>query len=212
VAVLVYPREDEVWFLVRHGEAYRRDESLEGRTAATVCYRPAKYDVVVFDRRTHELRLNGWAPWQRRLYRTQFGLYLFDDADRFREIPRYTLEPLREDEENALVCFDVEGLEWVRLRQLEVALGDDFGYSDLHKAHDLFAYWRFHGRTLPKKGQLVWAKFDVKFADGSRPRSVEIRAPYQAKFKRDDDSALVERWLSLRGFRLHVRPPLLASA
>ena len=33
VRVFVYPREDEVWFLVRHGEPFRRDERLEGRAS-----------------------------------------------------------------------------------------------------------------------------------------------------------------------------------
>jgi hypothetical protein len=48
---------------------------------------------------------------ERRCYRTEFGRHLFGDADRFREIPRYTLEPLREWGEETLVCTDVEGLD-----------------------------------------------------------------------------------------------------
>lgn len=48
--VFVYPKGDETWFLVRHGEPFRREESLRGRAVTGVCYRPLKYDVVVYTR------------------------------------------------------------------------------------------------------------------------------------------------------------------
>jgi hypothetical protein len=67
VKVFPSPKEDEIWFLVRRGEPYRRDESMEGRTSGTVCYRPVKHDVVVFDRRTFELRISGRSLPLRRL-------------------------------------------------------------------------------------------------------------------------------------------------
>ena len=44
------------------------------------------------------------------------------------------------------------------------------------------------------------AAFSVKFEDGKSPRSVKIRPPNVATFTRDDDSLLVEKWLSARGF------------
>jgi hypothetical protein len=212
VKVFPSPKEDEIWFLVRHGEPYRRDESMEGRTSGTVCYRPVKYDVVVFDRRTFELRISGRSLPLRRLYRTQFGLHLFGDADRFREIPRFTLEPLREDEAASLVCSDVEGIEWIRLREAEITIGGELHYRFVLKARDLFVYLRSHGKRMPQSGVLSWAKFDVKFSDSPRVRSLEIRTPCHLKFKRDDVYALVEEWLIERGFRLNVQEPVLASA
>ena len=51
-------------------------------------------------------------------------------------------------------------------------------------------------------GWLVRAAFKVKFADSKTPRSVCIRPSNIAEYTRDDDGALVEQWLTKRGFIL----------
>jgi hypothetical protein len=100
----------------------------------------------------------------------------------------------------------------VRLRRVKIKVSGEDDFFLTYEARDLFAYLRAHDRKLPKDGVLVWAKFGVRCTDSPRPRSVEIRAPQQAKYKRDDDSALIELWLKLRGFRIHDRERILAGA
>ena len=45
-------------------------------------------------------------------------------------------------------------------------------------------------------------RFQVKFADWKRPRSVTIRPSNIAHYTRDDDAELIEQWLRRRGFIL----------
>jgi hypothetical protein len=46
------------------------------------------------------------------------------------------------------------------------------------------------------------ATFKVAFEDSEKERSVTIRPPGIARYERNDDSELIERWLRRRGFIL----------
>jgi hypothetical protein len=96
VRVFAYPDDNEVRFLVRHGEPFKREETMSGADVGSVCYRPLKYDVVVYDRRVGELRINASLVGEKRFYRQQFGKHIFGDVDHFPGNAKYTLEPLRE--------------------------------------------------------------------------------------------------------------------
>jgi len=91
--VFPYRKEDGFWFLVRHGEPYKREGSLEDEKPASVFYRPEKYDVVVYNPAIGELRINASAMWEKNLYRAAFGQYLFDNPDVFPGTGKYTLAP-----------------------------------------------------------------------------------------------------------------------
>ena len=53
---------------------------------------------------------------EKRLYCQKFGLRLFGDANCFPGTRKYTLEPLRELEVDALACGDIEGIESITLK------------------------------------------------------------------------------------------------
>jgi len=198
--VFVFPDEHEVRFLVRRGEPFRREESLSEKGVCGICYRPVRYDVVIFDRRLGELRINARLAGEKRLYARLFGKHLFADEGCFPGGSKYTLEPLRHVGAEGLTCFDIEGLQWIRLVEVEVLFGGAYHARECRKADDVPADLAQRGRTLPQSGRLLKAVFRVKFADGRTPRSVTIRPSNVAQYTRDADAAMVERWLQSRGY------------
>ncbi|MCH9647743.1 MAG: hypothetical protein K0U98_05850 [Deltaproteobacteria bacterium] len=200
VRVLSGERDGEVWFVVRHGDPFRREGSLEEGESKSVLFRPEKYDVLVYDTDSGELRINARSKSEKELYRWAFGEHLFGLQGYFGDCGKYTLEPLRENGPSALVCSDVEGLELVVLKELALFWGGAQGEEEVRRADDLMATYERRGRGIPKRPRLRRAKFAVKFSDGGRPRVVTVVAPNRTLLMRDGDGALVEEWLIRRGF------------
>lgn len=205
VRVLAHPARGETWFTVRHGEAYRREGAINGTVSTSVVYRPEKTDVVVYDHVSNELRVNAGTVGEKELYRTTFGLHLFGAEDYFESKTRkYTLDPLRIDGPQSLVCTDVEGIEWVQLVEVSYFLGGAQNETLVRRATDLFAAIEEGAPGLLPKVPIVAARFRIKFADSKRPRMAKIQ-PKSASFARDDDGRLVEEWLRRRDFTLARR-------
>ena len=200
--VFAHQREDSVWFLVRHGEPFKREDSLDGTRTTSVCYRPLRYDVLVYEHRLGELRIHARSVRERDLYRTQFGWHIFRNPHYFPGEGKYSLEPIRQRGVNCLVCQDVPGLEWVRLREVRWLWDGAIDEVETHQADDLFAALATRGMPWPEQARLIRAVFQVKFTDARRPRSVTIRPSNIALYTRDDDASLVEEWLRRRGFIL----------
>ncbi len=111
----------------------------------------------------------------------------------------------------------MEGLDWVKLREVHLYRGGHFYSSDIKKATDVFAQLAADGEMLPESPRLAAAVFQVKFTGVRQPRSVTIRPSNVAVYLRDEDSVLVEQWLSKRGFliertRSGLSHDVLASA
>jgi hypothetical protein len=203
--LFVFPRTDGVWFLVRRGDPYKREGAIEKAKTTSVYYRPEKYDVLKYDEGLGELAIN--AEGNKKLaehYRELVGVLLFDDAKHFPDTAKFTLEPLQEAGAESLVCSDVEGIDSVVLKELQVYWGGAYGESTTHKAKDLFAAWAAHERSVPK-GRLVKASFLVRFTGQKTARTVTIRPSNIASYTRNEDATLVEQWLALRGF---VKTPI----
>jgi len=130
----------------------------------------------------------------------EIGLHLFGGEDFFPGTGKYTLEPLRTDGPAALVCTDVDGMEWVKLKEIHFFWGGSENEIEIRKASDVFAAFEARGRSLPAKSRIIRASFQVKFSDSKTPRTVTIRPSNIAQYTRDDDSAVVEEWLVKRGF------------
>ena len=73
--VFVYPKGDSIWFLVRHGDPFRREGSLDGGQTSSVFYRPEKHDVLVYEPALGELRMNACNNGEKETYRRKFGRY-----------------------------------------------------------------------------------------------------------------------------------------
>ena len=198
--VFDYSKKDEVWFLVRHGDPFRREGSLVDGEPSSVCYRPEKYDVLVYDGSIGELRMSARTKGERQLYRESFGLHLFGSPGHFPGKQKYTLEPLRTDGRAATVCSDVEGLDWIKLKEIHYFWTGSFSEIETHKADDIFAVLDARGTTIPEKPRIIRASFQVKFTRNRTPRSVAVRPPNVAQYTHDGDSELIEQWLLNRRF------------
>lgn len=206
VSITPLPRAGEVWFVVQHGGAYQRHEVIRGVQPATTHYRAAVYDVVVLQPVLSEIRINCSSAPATDQYREVFGRHLFGDAEFFPGGRALTLEPLWRDGVGALACQDVPGIDWIRLREIQVYRGGEFAEITVHKATDVFAArggapLQHHGGVLSR------ATFEVKFSDAKRTRRVTVAPPNVTKYSRHDDSALIEAWLRKRGFTLSRGEP-----
>jgi hypothetical protein len=206
VRVFSYMRPDGVWFVVQHGEAFRREAARKDGESTTVFYRPERHDVLVYQPTTGELRVNATTKGERELYRRKFGRYLFGSEDHFRTTRgRFTLKPILERKAAALVCADVEGIDWIQLVEIAyVRPAEDPSDEPIVEVRVCRNVAKtLEGRdALPEKARIVRARFRVKFSRAQRPRHVSVRLPNVAMFTRDDDGRLVDEWLTKRGFAL----------
>ncbi len=199
-SVFVYPREDEIWFLVRHGEPYKREGSIEDGQSSSVFYRPEKYDVLVYEPALGELRMNAKSKGEKKLYQQKFGLHLFGNENFFPGTNKYTLEPLKRDGAASLYCNDVEGIEEIKLKEVQIFWGGTEKEIEIRKANDVFSALAARERSLPVKATIRQASFQVKFTDSKTPRTITIHPSNIAQYTRDDDSTIIEDWLVKRGF------------
>lgn len=188
-----------MWFLVRHGEPLKREESIDGLETSSIYYRPLKYDVVLYSPAIGELRINARTSGEKQLYRSKFGEHLFGDENAFPGTNKYTLDPLRELGEDALAPGAIDGIEWIKLQEVQFYYGGKPWELVTRKSDDYFELLKSRKSTFPS-GRIFRAKFQVKFSDAKTPRSVVIRPSNIAQFTRDDDSVVVEQWLEAQGF------------
>lgn len=196
--VLMFPKESEWWFLVGHGYFFKRDGSMEKGKESSVFYRPVKHDTIVYNSRTGEIRINACGKKEIALYLKEFGKHLFGDENFFPNQNKYTLEPLNTYGKSSLKCTDIEGIDWVKLKEIQVMWGGEHGEIEIRKADDLFSAYEKRERTLPKSN-IFKASFVVKFSDSKTPRTVTIKPPNVAKYLRDD-GPIVEVFLNERKF------------
>lgn len=198
--IILYRIHRTVWFLVRHGEALKREETLKGGETDSVVYRPIRYDVVGYQPDLNELCVNSRTRSERDMYRKHFGLHLFGDVQFFPGEAKYSLEPLRDQGDASLVCSDVDGMDWVKLREVRLDHGGRLNKIEIRRAVDLFEQLADDFEEFPVEPRLMGAVFRVKFTGHRSPRSVTIRPSNLAQYMRDADAVVVERWLERRGF------------
>ena len=197
--VFLYPRDGDVWFLIRHGDPFRREGRMDG-DEPSVLFRPEKFDVLVYDGALGEIRVNANSKGEKELYRTKFGKHLFGDEEFFQNEGKYTLEPLRTDGADSLECIDVEGLDSVKLREIQYLRGGAHNDIEIRKSDDMFASLKDRNQSIPPKAPILGVSFHVKFTDSKKQRTVRLRPPRNAQYGRDSDSLIIEDWLTKRGF------------
>lgn len=200
----VCPIDGEIWFLIRHGDAFARTAKVERKKTEVLHFRPAKDDVVVYSPRRDELRIHAGTKGEKELYRTAFGTRLFGDDNYFSERKTYTLEPLRTLGLDALDVTGIAGVNKIVLRELEVAYDNGHDEVVIRKADDLFAAAAdapFERLAIPASGRLVRASFDFHFTDSKKPRKVQVKQSNTLKLGRHCDARAVHEWLGQREFR-----------
>lgn len=186
--VFTYTRDHETWFLIRHGDYYRRESAVaDDGSAASVLFRPEKFDILVYDSLTKEIRINARTAALRDRYRTTFSLELFGRENYFPETNKYSLEPITRDGPASMECVDVPGLNWARLTKLEYEIPQVEKEVRTHKAADVFNALASQQFAVPPHARLLQATFTVRFRDNPVPRSVTIK-PRNVALYTDDDS------------------------
>lgn len=197
--VLMYPKAKECCFLVQHGEPCRREGAVKDGKSETVFYRPQSHDVVIYDLETGELRMKAASLRQMREYREAFGMHLFGDDRFFPGELKYTLAPLMTGRE-CLACVDIEGLDHVVLKEVEIFHPGFLPQRVTRKAEDIYALAERGLFQWPKAGWVTRATFEVRFTGARKGRRVKIVGANKAQYGRDGDSEIVEHWLQARGF------------
>jgi len=199
------PQQDEHWFLVSHGERYKRQATWEEGRMGTIGFRPERYDLIIYDALTEELRVNAQTPTQREYYRKQFGFYLFGRENYFPGRNKYTLEPLLRDGAAALFTGDIAEIEAVRLCELGYVIEDNMEEVITHKTYDVFAAQKQHGHGIPPGARLVKATFKLRYAEQPKERTLTLKPSNVALYTRDGDGPVLEKWLHRREFVVRDR-------
>jgi len=199
--VFIYPGEDEVWFLIRHGDAYKRESAVDGYKSKGIFYRPEAFDVACYTPSLGELRVHTKNKGEQDLYRREIGKLVTGESSFFPGVDKYDLGPIIRDGERCVVTRDIDGIDWITLTEIRVAK---------HKAHykmlttytapDVFLALRDEYLELRPNETITRAKFRVKFTGEDKPRTVTITPPNKLDLCRDTDATLVETWLRKRSF------------
>ena len=144
--------------------------------------------------------MNACGKGEKDLFRREFGRHLFGDEGFFPGTGKYTLGPLQTNGEASIVCTDVDGMEWVKLREIQFFWGGAEKEIEIRKANDIFAAYSGRERQMPSRARIIRASLQVKFTDSKTPRTVTIRPSNVAQYTRDSDASVVEDWLRKRGF------------
>lgn len=203
VRVWIYRRPNEIWFLVRHGLASRRQEILSENGSDTLIFRPGEYDVLAYNCERGELRIHGCNPKEVEMLRRAFGLHLFGDAEFFPGGAKFTFAPLLEAGRASLACRDIAGIQHITLTEVQILTRRGQRWlRTTHQSADVFDDLEDGSITRPFVEQIVRATFVVRFSDSTKQRTVKIMGSNKLSVVRDGDTALVERWLAARGFVL----------
>jgi hypothetical protein len=198
--ISVCEKGDFLWFLIRHGDPFKREPVIENGESGSLFFQPEKYDVLVYNHVIREIRIYTKTKGQRELYRNAIGYHLFGDQEYFDVKSKFTLEPLRTEKESALQCADIKGIDWIRLKEIHFQLGGNHRTIEVIKSEDVFESIKEWGNDFPETAVIIKAAFLIKFTDAVKPRSIVLNGNNRAQLSRDDDAEIIEQWLALRGF------------
>lgn len=199
--VFIYPGEDEVWFLIRHGDAYKRESAVEGYKSKGIVYRPEAFDVACYVQPMGELRIHAKNKGEQDLYRRELGRLIAGCSAFFPGLDKYDLSPIIYDGEKCLVVRDVDGIDWVLLTELRLER-NRLHYKTLvtYAAPNVFLALHDENIRLRPNEVITRAKFRVKYTGEDKPRTIAITPPNKLQLTRDADAAVTDQWLRKRGF------------
>ncbi|MFN7140427.1 MAG: hypothetical protein ACK4UN_13905, partial [Limisphaerales bacterium] len=207
-----FPNGKEAKFLVRHGEACKREPAIKDGESTAVFFRPEKYGVVSYNAEQGELRIHCSSGTELQELRRAFGAHLFANEEFFPGATKYTLAPLVTGRE-CLVCQDIDGIQKVKLTAVEFLEAPRLAYKAKHSAKDIYSVIESGKMKWPADpSQISRATFQVMFSGAKSPRTVRLEMPNKVSYGRDEDSELMENWMQARGFIVGVEDVRPASA
>ncbi|MBF0155524.1 MAG: hypothetical protein HQL64_17460, partial [Magnetococcales bacterium] len=152
--VFVFNHGHKVNLVIRHGMPFKREGSIRDGKSGSIYYRPECHDVLVYDRNVNELCIKAGSKGEREMYLLQVGRHLFGNDSHFPGTEKYTLQPLLDDGAESLACDDVEGIEWILLREIAIYRGGKYSETDIRKSKNIFESFTERNYTLSPKLRL----------------------------------------------------------
>jgi hypothetical protein len=181
--------------------APRSSRRVRPRTARFHCSScPEIYDVLFYDTESDLIAIHADAKWLRDLYRRCLGTYAFGDPTYFPAGEWLSLDPLVREGPACCNCEDIDGVEDVKLVEVQRHWFNKLHEVDNKKADDVFAALGDRWRSFMSGGRLTRAVFKVWFTGAEKPRPVTLRPENIAKYGHETDSEPIEQWLTKRGF------------
>jgi hypothetical protein len=197
---MIFDHGRRVWIVVRRGATFKQEGSTKGRKSSLQFYRPEIYDVLFYDTESDLISIHADAKWLRDLYRGCIGTYAFGDPNYFPPGEWLALDPLVRDGPACCNCEDVDGLEKVKLVEVQRHWFNQLHEIDLKKADDVFVALGDRWHPFMRGGRLTKAVFKLWFAGAEKPCPVTLRPKNIASYDQHTDSAPIEQWLINRGF------------
>jgi hypothetical protein len=201
--VEIFENGNEVEFSIMHGSLYRRQPVLNNGQFGFQSFWPVQSASAIYNREFGELRINAKSAKEKALYCRLLGMHMFGNEDLFPTGTKYTLEPLREFEFDALAPGDIEGVRNVRM--VELWLGDPdsrYGVITIRKGDDLFDWAQAKKKDIHIERRLISATFKMELLSRKTELAITVRPPNVAIYSRGPVSAIIEAWLTQRGFIL----------
>jgi len=167
VEVKEYRRKHELVYAVRHAEPFRRDTRQKPSGTEPLYYWPSVQDLIIYNTRTHHLRMNVPLRWQRTAYVREFGLCFFGKLDLFVECKVFTLQPLFDKGRDALEA-GLYGIGDIRLCELQQVVDEETNDVRIRRADDVFDAYGAEG-GLPRE-PIRKAVFGVLMREGGTYR------------------------------------------
>jgi len=200
--VQVFAYEDAIGFEVAHGrpQTSRRVVEIDstGRTYPDrLAYRPHQTDIVVYDNRTHRIRVCAPNAFTVRTYLQVFSAELFGVLGWFVEGDVVSLAPLVQHGRDSLL--PTGGVSEVQLVSLELRFAGTLETKCTVQSPDVFASLtqiKLGSETgLPFRARLRFA-----YVGGGRPRTMTLGVPNHLVYDRTRDEEVTRRFLETRGF------------
>ncbi len=209
--VICRQKDTKFWLYVRHAEPIKR-EGCVGMTdnrSGSMIYRPERHDLVIFDPPAGEMAVHADCKDEPELFRQAFGLHLCADRDHFPiGCQKYTLDPLKLLQRAALDCAGIDGMVWIKLKEVEYEVPGEMWSRRRIQATDVFTVLESEENRIPEDAELRQAKFAVRFLDTKKPRTVIVRPSNYAHVGRDDDAVILDEFFKRQGFALKHEEPV----
>ncbi len=206
--VELFENDEEVEFSIMHGSLFRRQTVVENGRFGFQSFWPVQSASAIYNREFGELRVNAKTAREKALYCRLLGKHMFGNENLFPTGVKYTLDPLREFEFDALVPGDIDGVRDVRMIELWLGDPDDrYGVITIRKGDDLINWAQAKKKNIWLERRLISATFKMELEGRKTELAITVRPPNVAIYSRGRVSATIEAWLTQRGFIISKQAP-----
>jgi len=193
--VYMFPQAHRVSIVIKYGKPLKREMKMKDGETESVFYNPQCHDLLIYncDNDDVSVRTDG-KKGQLPEYLRCVGKHVFANEEYFKEKKIFSLDKLRDIQTAAHNFATVDSIEDVKLVELQYEWG---GEIEIRKSGNLLGTLIYkNGLDSTKKADIIFAKFSIRFEDSKTPRKVGIRSGNQATFGRDEDSLIIEEWIT----------------